>query len=70
MKTIGIVLVVLGILALGYGGFGYTRDRKILEVGGLKATATEHKTVPIPAIAGIISLLGGIGLVVADKRRA
>jgi uncharacterized membrane protein YidH (DUF202 family) len=70
MKTIGIVLVILGLVALVYGGIGYNRDRTVLEVGGMKATATEHRTIAVPAIAGVILLVGGIALVVAEKRRA
>ena len=70
MKTIGIGLVILGIVALVYGGIGYSRDRTVFEVGGIRATATEHRTIPVPAIAGIITVIGGIALVVAEKRRA
>ncbi len=69
MKTMGIVLVILGVLARVYGGIGYSRDKTIFEVGGIKATATEHKSVPIPAVAGAMSLIGGIGLLVLEKRR-
>ena len=68
MKAIGIVLVILGIVALVYGGIGYNREETIFEIGGLKATATEHKTIPIPALVGAISLIGGVALLVVDKR--
>jgi hypothetical protein len=70
MKTIGIALVILGILALVYGGIGYSRDKTMFEVGGMKATTTEHRSIPIPAFAGVLSLIGGIGLLVFEKRRA
>ena len=70
MKTMGIVLVILGIVAVVYGGIGYNRNRTIFEVGGMKATATEHGTTAVPAVVGVISLIGGIVLLVVDKRRA
>ncbi len=68
MKWIGVALVVLGIVALIYGGIGYNRERTILDVGGIKATVTEHKTFPIAPVVGVISLLGGIGLLVVRRR--
>lgn len=69
MKLLGSVLVVIGVLALVYGGIGYNRQTTILDIGGIKATATEHKTLPIAPIAGTIALLGGIVLLVAPRMR-
>ena len=69
MRIIGIVLVVLGILALVYGGFSYNKNRTVLEMGSVSVTATEHKTFPIPAVVGVVALVGGVVLLVVDKRR-
>ncbi len=70
MKTLGIVLVIVGIVALVYGGFGYNRQHTLVEVGGIKATATEHKSVPIPPVVGAIALIGGVALLASGRRRA
>jgi uncharacterized membrane protein YidH (DUF202 family) len=70
MKTIGIVLLILGIVALIYGGISYTRDRTVLELGSLEITATERKNVPIPAIVGVVVLIGGAALFFAGSRRS
>lgn len=69
MKLIGVVLVILGIVALVFGGIGYNRRTTILEVGGIKATATEHKTLPITPVAGAIALVGGVALLVVPRSR-
>ena len=69
MRIIGIVLVVLGILALVYGGFSYNKNRTVLEMGSVSVTATEHKTFPVPAVVGVIVLVSGVALLVVDKRR-
>ena len=69
MKPIGIVLIVLGLAGLLYGGLGYNRQTTILDVGGIKATATEHRTVPIAPLAGAIALLGGVSLLVVPRLR-
>lgn len=69
MKTIGVVLVVLGVVALIYGGLDYNRDRTLLKIGSTEITATESRSLPIPAIAGAVVLIGGLALLVTGNRR-
>jgi hypothetical protein len=69
MKRIGIVLVVLGVLALVYGGIRYNSQKTILDVGPFKATATEQKTIPLSPIVGGLALLGGVVLLVVPRKR-
>ena len=69
MKVLGAVLVALGIVALVYGGIGYNRQRTILDVGGIKATTSEHKTIPIAPIVGVIVLVGGVVLLAVPRKR-
>lgn len=70
MKTIAIVLIVLGGLALAYGGFDYTRNRTVLQVGDMHVEASENRSVAIPAAAGAIAVVGGFVLLVAGNRRS
>ena len=67
--VLGVVLIVVGILALAYGGFSYTREREILDIGPVEATAEERETIPIPPLLGGAAVIGGIVLVVAGIRR-
>jgi len=69
MKTLGFVLVVLGILALVYGGISYNRERTVLDLGPFKATAAEQKNVPLSPIVGGIALLSGVVLLVAPRKK-
>jgi len=62
--------VVLGVLALVYGGISYNRQRTVLDVGPFKATATEQKNIPLSPIVGGIALLGGILLLVVPRKRS
>jgi len=72
MKTAslaGIVLVILGALALAYQGISYTHREKILDVGPFHATADTQRQIPLPPIVGGLALLGGVGLLVAGARQ-
>ena len=69
MKTFGFVLVVIGVLALVYGGISYNRQRTVLQVGSFKATATEQKNVPLSPIVGAIALIGGIALLMVPRKQ-
>jgi len=69
VKTLGLVLVILGVLALVYGGVSYSRQRTVLQVGSFKATATEQNNVPLSPILGGIATLAGIVLLTVPRRR-
>jgi uncharacterized membrane protein YidH (DUF202 family) len=69
VKTLGFILVTLGILALVYGSFGYNQERTVIDMGGIKATATEHHTLPVSPIVGVIAVVGGLWLAVTPRRR-
>lgn len=70
MKTIAIVLLILGGLSLVYGGIDYGRNRTTLEMGSMEIVATDHRSIPIPAIAGVIVLVGGFAFLFAGNRRS
>lgn len=69
MKVVGFLLLVLGVLALVYGGISYSRQRTVLDVGPFKATATEQRNIPFSPIVGAIALIGGIVLLAVPKKR-
>ncbi len=65
---IGIVFIVIGAVALAYGGFSYTTREEVVEVGPLEITRKEKRTFPISPVAGGALLAGGIILVVLGAR--
>jgi len=65
----GIILVVLGALALAYQGFDYTRREHVVDLGPMHVTAETQKRVPIPPILGGLALVGGIALLVVGGKK-
>ncbi|HXO05087.1 MAG TPA: hypothetical protein VN884_05600 [Candidatus Sulfotelmatobacter sp.] len=71
MKTlpvVGLILIVLGIISFAYQGINYTTHKKIVDIGPIQASTTEHKTIPLPPVLGGLALVGGIVLLVAGKK--
>lgn len=66
---IGIVLIVAGALALVYQGITYDRDRTVLEVGPISATAETRETIPIPPVLGGLAIAAGVVLLVMSRRQ-
>ena len=67
---LGILLAILGVLALAYQGFNYTRQEKVFDVGPIHATAERHERVSIPPLHGGLALLGGVALLVVGAKRS
>lgn len=66
---IGVILIVLGVIALAYQGITYTTHEKVLEVGPIKATAAKERTIPIPPVLGGLALAAGVVLLVVGSRK-
>jgi hypothetical protein len=69
MRIVGIVLIVLGVVALAYGGISYTRKEKVLDIGPIEATTETRETIPLPPILGGLALAGGVALLIAGSRK-
>ena len=67
---VGIVLIVLGVVALAYQGVTYTTRERIIDVGPLKATVDRQKAIPMSPVVGVLALAGGIVPVATGRRPA
>lgn len=64
----GIILILVGIVALAYQGFTYTKHEKVAQIGDVQVTADTQKTVYLPPILGGAALVAGIVLVVVGRK--
>jgi uncharacterized membrane protein YidH (DUF202 family) len=62
MKALGMVLVVIGVVALIYGGVSWTRRDTVVDAGPIEITADKKESVALPPLVGIALLAGGVAL--------
>ena len=67
-KIIGLILIVLGLCGLAWGGFTYTTREKVVDIGPIHATREKTHDISVPPIAGALALVGGIVLVAAGRK--
>lgn len=69
-RIVGLVLVVVGIVALVWGGVFWTDRDTVINAGPLQVTTEEREGLPVPPVVGVIVLIAGVVLLVAPARRA
>ena len=68
-KLVGAVLLALGILALAYGGFSYTKESHEAKIGPITLSVTEKDRVNVPMWVGIGAIVvGGLILVFGSRK--
>ena len=69
MKVVGIILILVGAVALAYGGFSYTKDTHEAKIGPLSLSVKEKEQVNVPQWVGIGSILAGVVLLVVGRKK-
>jgi uncharacterized membrane protein YidH (DUF202 family) len=70
MKTnalVGVILIIVGVICLIYGGIGYTKKEKVIDIGPLQVEAEKEKKIPIPPIVGLLALGAGVTILLVRK---
>jgi hypothetical protein len=70
MKVIAVLLIVLGLVALAYGGITMTTRDKVLDLGPVEVTQEEEHRLPLPPVVGGIAVAAGIIMLVAGARKS
>jgi hypothetical protein len=69
MKTIGMLLIVIGLVGVGWGGFTYVKDRDTAHLGPVSVTVEQRDRVSIPPLAGVAALFVGGLLLFRSRHR-
>jgi hypothetical protein len=65
-KLVGVVLLVLGLLAVAYGGFSYTKKTDNVDLGPIHIAVQDKERVNVPLWAGVLAAVAG-GVLIARK---
>jgi uncharacterized membrane protein len=68
-RTLGLILIVVGIAMLIWTGFTYTRKEKIVDAGPIQISADKEKSINWPPYAGGIILVAGVIVFVTSKKK-
>lgn len=64
---VGVILIVLGGLALAYQGITYTTKDTVVDIGPLEVEKENKNTIPLPPILGAVALVAGLGIVITSR---
>jgi hypothetical protein len=68
-RIVGLVLIIVGLVALLWGGVFWTRKKTVLDAGPVEIKTAHREGVSLPPIVGAIALIAGIVLLVVPERR-
>lgn len=68
MRLFAIIMIVVGALILGYGGFSYVTQDRVVDAGPVQVTAEREKTVWIPPVIGGVAVIAGLVMLASGKR--
>ncbi|MFV8466772.1 hypothetical protein [Flavobacterium sp. LB1P62] len=69
-KTIGIGLIIIGIILLLYNSFNYVTTEKVVDIGPIQINKEVNHPVQWSPIIGIVIAVGGVVLIVMSKKNA
>jgi uncharacterized membrane protein YidH (DUF202 family) len=69
-KTLGIVLIAIGLIMIIYTGFNYVTTEKVVDVGPIHINAEKNHPVQWSPIVGVVLLVGGVMVVVTGKGKS
>ena len=70
MRIAGLVLIVVGVVALVWGGVFWTDRNTVIDAGPLQVTTEDREGFALPPVVGAIALVGGIVLLVVPSRKS
>jgi len=69
MSIVGVILIVLGVVGLVYGGITYTTQENLIDLGDLEVKVDQERRIPLPPIGGAAAMALGIVLLFVGRRQ-
>jgi hypothetical protein len=69
MKTLGIIIIIAGLLMFIFPRFAYTNEEKVADAASVEINKKEDKTINWPAYSAGIAVIAGVIVLLAEKRK-
>ena len=70
MKTVGLILIILGFIMTIFTGFTMVREKKVAQIGPVEINKNESTPVYWQPVVGVVILVSGIVVVAVSKKKA
>lgn len=67
-KKSGIAMLIIGLIMIVYSGFNFVTTEKVVDIGSIEITKEKNHFVQWPPIVGVVLIIGGVALIVLDKK--
>lgn len=67
-KTSGMALLIIGIVMIAYTGFNFITTEKVVDLGPIEINKERNHSIQWPPIAGFVLIVGGVALLLLDKK--
>jgi UPF0716 family protein affecting phage T7 exclusion len=68
-RIIGVIVIVLGIIALTQGGFSFTKKKETANLGPVELSYSKKERVATPQWLGILAIVAGGALLLVPGKR-
>lgn len=69
-KSLGIIIIILGIVMMIYTGFNFVTTEKVVDIGPIEINQEKNHPIQWSPIIGLLLIVGGIVLLVSDKKNS
>ncbi|MFT5713751.1 MAG: uncharacterized membrane protein YdcZ (DUF606 family) [Flavobacterium sp.] len=67
-KTLGIITIIIGAIMIFYTSFNYVTTEKVVDIGPIEINQQKSHPVEWSPIVGVILAIGGVVLVLRNKK--
>ncbi len=68
MVAARVLLILVGLVALGFQGFTYVTVERVVDVGPLQIDVQRPHTIVIHPVAGVVAVVTGLVLVIVGMK--
>ena len=69
-KSIGIVLIILGVLMVAYNSFNFKTTEKVVDIGPIEINKEVNHPMAWSPVIGIVLAVGGVVLIVTSNKKS